>query len=115
MAAQIVTSYPPSTAVIAPGAIIPARICGAHIGTAIILSTGLGSLSRVRGVLARLLKVMICTGITPACAGRTDVNLQEYRLCQDHPRMCRAHLKAGLGCLISKGSPPHVRGAQQVV
>ena len=49
------------------------------------------------------------SGITPACAGRTQLLELGFREVEDHPRMCgkdRTILKFEFERL---GSPPHVR------
>ena len=51
-----------------------------------------------------------CTGITPACAGKSGKTAQNRLDARDHPRMrgekaLRAYLRASVA-----GSPPHARG-----
>ncbi len=50
------------------------------------------------------------SGITPACAGTTEVIMQDDFAEKDHPRMCGDHLRENFIIITSLGSPPHVRG-----
>ena len=53
-------------------------------------------------------------GITPACAGKTDLRSKVGDARQDHPRVCgenRAKLQAKYNDL---GSPPRVRGKRSM-
>ena len=53
------------------------------------------------------------TGITPACAGNSNLarfNLYRFK---DHPRVCGEQLTDGLAHALVIGSPPRVRGTVQ--
>ena len=49
------------------------------------------------------------TGITPACAGKTNVIELPSSLFKDHPRMCGKDDVPMVDASIPLGSPPHVR------
>ena len=51
-------------------------------------------------------------GITPACAGSTDLKIAAISSPQDHPRMRGEHRKHGFKFFNCWGSPPHARGAR---
>ena len=55
-----------------------------------------------------------CTGITPACAGKSAAAQIFRHLYWDHPRMCGEKRKMELVFLRQTGSPPHVRGKDHV-
>ena len=54
-------------------------------------------------------------GITPACAGSSTRRRPAWRSCRDHPRMRGEQVLIPRGILKGKGSPPHARGADQVL
>ena len=47
--------------------------------------------------------------ITPACAGRTPLNISAARRPQDHPRVCGKNKTTHNVIRVSRGSPPRVR------
>ena len=49
------------------------------------------------------------SGITPACAGKTDGFEAKYYQKEDHPRMCGKDARRISGMGPHMGSPPHVR------
>ena len=49
-------------------------------------------------------------GITPAHAGKSQLNRQSGRSYQDHPRTCGEKQSVGAGTNGKVGSPPHMRG-----
>ena len=51
-----------------------------------------------------------CTGITPACAGKTSMSDAPVKISGDHPRMRGEDLKPAGQMIIEGGSPPHARG-----
>ena len=57
--------------------------------------------------------------ITPACAGKSETALIDWRDGQDHPRVCGVKNIAAMLSYMGWGSPPRVRGkeglAQQIV
>ena len=50
-----------------------------------------------------------CTGITPACAGKTLQIAASQNQTWDHPRMCGKDSMFGHDGIETAGSPPHVR------
>ena len=48
--------------------------------------------------------------ITPACAGKSVLDLLLMRTNGDHPRMCGEKNSGRIFAAIISGSPPHVRG-----
>ena len=49
------------------------------------------------------------SGITPACAGKTDKETGPLLSRRDHPRMCGKDTNSSIFTRITSGSPPHVR------
>ena len=49
-------------------------------------------------------------GITPACAGKSNIVSRFQRRTQDHPRVCGEKRSAEYEKPLKMGSPPHVRG-----
>ena len=47
--------------------------------------------------------------ITPACAGKTDIDSLQLRGVRDHPRVCGKNHKISVQLSIHWGSPPRVR------
>lgn len=47
-----------------------------------------GSPPHVRGKDDRQLILCVCLGITPACAGKSEMITSQIALTWDHPRMC---------------------------
>ena len=86
------------------------RMCGEKSCRTNRSSLEQGSPPHVRGkVFARSL-FFVCSGITPACAGKSDGYTAGRTDARDHPRMCGE--KDAACCLGAGfvGSPPHVRG-----
>ena len=53
-------------------------------------------------------------GITPACAGNSDVLFSYNINSRDHPRVCGEQMGGGWLAWILLGSPPRVRGTAQM-
>ena len=70
----------------------------------------LGSPPRVRGKVYVFLVSSPAHGITPACAGKSCLNVIFCLFDWDHPRVCGEKREACLRRLRQKGSPPRVRG-----
>ena len=49
-------------------------------------------------------------GITPAYAGKSDINCYVAIFQRDHPRTCGEKRKPARAGVFKKGSPPHMRG-----
>ena len=69
-----------------------------------------GSPPRVRGKQGSHVKCGNRQGITPACAGKTDVLAVIGILVRDHPRVCGENCEPLHAEKGGQGSPPRVRG-----
>ena len=49
-------------------------------------------------------------GITPACAGKSQLVFERFRIFGDHPCVCGEKVNAFDLVRLHKGSPPRVRG-----
>ena len=64
----------------------------------------------MRGKPEDMVSEIVGTGITPACAGKTDFDMDKGLVDGYHPRVCgENNFCLALGGLIM-GSPPRVRG-----
>ena len=54
-------------------------------------------------------------GITPACAGKTLIQIRSYQLARDHPRVCGENVFTVAAGSSVMGSPPRVRGKRRVL
>ena len=63
-------------------------MCGENFTTTWMFWFKAGSPPHVRGKLSLAEIINHMTGITPACAGKTDDDCQQHDLHEDHPRMC---------------------------
>ena len=52
--------------------------------------------------------------ITPACAGKSFTGCRFAHVVEDHPRMCGEKSRNSIMTLTSSGSPPHVRGKENL-
>ena len=87
-------------------------MCGENTSTTSPLSREKGSPPRVRGKQAVEVMLIERVRITPACAGKTLIQLHRPRAVQDHPRVCGENLLTLLFSCGTAGSPPRVRGKQ---
>ena len=62
------------------------RVCGKDYRSTLYVYTPLGSPPRVRERLIVNINISFCNRITPACAGRTIMELNQFSLSRDHPR-----------------------------
>ena len=69
----------------------------------------------MRGAPERFEAFARAVGIIPACAGSTLFCHRFFGRFRDHPRMCGEHLPESAICGHSRGSSPHVRGAQNLL
>ena len=69
-----------------------------------------GSPPRVRGKVGFFGRPARLTGITPACAGKSDVRFSRLLVLRDHPRVCGEKSLPTLNHADLRGSPPRVRG-----
>ena len=72
--------------------------------------TALGSPPRVRGKGCCRLPCSQRTGITPACAGKSNTSDTRGNSPRDHPRVCGEKLYPICFSMEPLGSPPRVRG-----
>ena len=86
------------------------RVCGENAETLLSCLTSYGSPPRVRGKLLILILILMLIRITPACAGKTEVDARPEDAEADHPRVCGENRGALLLRLQHIGSPPRVRG-----
>ena len=68
-----------------------------------------GSPPRVREKPAGKVGSVFKSGITPACAGKTDSQPWEWWLLWDHPRVCGKNFFTTREVSLGLGSPPRVR------
>ena len=88
------------------------RMCREHPWLASSSTASMGSSPHVRGALRRIVPYLDSRGIIPACAGST-CHMRLLRIVLgDHPRMCGEHQRNILCGVRTRGSSPHVRGAQ---
>lgn len=85
------------------------RVCGNDVEFVKSLYLKPGSPPRVRERLIKSLFVKRVLGITPACAGRTQVFILPNFHSKDHPRMCGKYAKILSLSLSPLGSPPLAR------
>ena len=69
-----------------------------------------GSPPRVRGKLCRKYFFRMHSGITPACAGKTEEAYELANEDEDHPRVCGENRLRRERATTLPGSPPRVRG-----
>ena len=85
------------------------RVCGKDCIPSLCHRRNLGSPPRVREGREKEPDVSEIYRITPACAGRTDLEELETKQSQDHPRVCgKDHLQTP-SVMLCTGSPPRVR------
>ncbi len=65
---------------------------------------------RARGKVHPLSLQCLCSGITPACAGKSPAFRERIMAVGDHPRVCGEKGFPGHPPTRKKGSPPRVRG-----
>ena len=90
------------------------RVCGEQGSPLHSLPPGMGSPPRVRGTDARPVTGLRDTGITPACAGNSQVPSQPPSPHEDHPRVCGEQTPDRSPVCGIPGSPPRVRGPVSV-
>ena len=86
------------------------RRCGENSRRLMVSRLSSGSPPQVRGKLFNKIREAMPPGITPAGAGKTDVDMHQVNASRDHPRRCGENAD-GLSRIESPtGSPPQVRG-----
>ena len=91
------------------------RVCGEKSIDPKPAYTILGSPPRMRGKAAGSAAHRVDRGITPAYAGKRQPAPAWPRRRQDHPRMCGEKQTPQSIAAVKLGSPPHVRGKDQLV
>ena len=86
------------------------RVCGENGANMNFENRREGSPPRVRGKPQHFPLMPYRLGITPACAGKTNVPQKFIRFVQDHPRVCGENIEFGSPPIVAEGSPPRVRG-----
>ena len=65
---------------------------------------------RVWGKVRLMGSALPVTGITPACAGKSNAGLQMPVVARDHPRVCGEKSAFTITGTCDPGSPPRMRG-----
>ena len=86
------------------------RVCGENGHVLRAGDIGRGSPPRVRGKLALFVALVEMGGITPACAGKTQLPCTHCGVQRDHPRVCGENSCGRFIRRPDMGSPPRVRG-----
>ena len=63
-------------------------MCGKNLISSLLLNILVGSPPRVREKQVMALAAVFASGITPACAGKTDIEARKNEKKRDHPRVC---------------------------
>ena len=85
------------------------RVCGKNCEDILTAVKPLGSPPRVREERKYGKRANRCSGITPACAGRTYIDGATVYLLGDHPRVCGKNPNEYKDRQNVQGSPPRVR------
>ena len=86
------------------------RVCGENRKESMRMHAYEGSPPRMRGKPPPPFKTVFGYGITPACAGKTDLPVMPATCIWDHPRVCGENRQFLAIYFSSWGSPPRVRG-----
>ena len=86
------------------------RVCGEKFLPHTVLTRRWGSPPRVRGKVGAAGWRRKCTGITPACAGKSRYTYPVQRRSQDHPRVCGEKRAAYLHHSLQRGITPACAG-----
>ena len=85
-------------------------MCGEKLACNLLGYIDVGSPPRVRGKGNSNTGSAFSVGITPACAGKSNVDPLETAVIQDHPRVCGEKASNACKVVMPLGSPPRVRG-----
>ena len=85
------------------------RVCGKNHKNQMEHTQLTGSPPRVREKLVFVDSVKFRLGITPACAGKTDMEIEKVTHVRDHPRVCGKNSFWACWYSCTSGSPPRVR------
>ena len=86
------------------------RLCGEKWTKSKRATFGRGSPPPMRGKVSKPLDVIGTPGITPAYAGKSDIDSPDFSRSKDHPRLCGEKSFGWLTTAAGKGSPPPMRG-----
>ena len=86
------------------------RVCGEKVAGQLGQDYHQGSPPRVRGKALLIGRTRMCTGITPACAGKSRGPVPCGGVSEDHPRVCGEKFTSVSARVTLMGSPPRVRG-----
>ena len=86
------------------------RVCGEKYFPMFLPPRIRGSPPRVRGKVGFFGRSARLTGITPACAGKSEGRCSYGSSIKDHPRVCGEKNPALVSGVCVEGSPPRVRG-----
>ena len=89
------------------------RACGENSRRLFIRRFLQGSPPRMRGKLKKPAEDFKVKGITPAHAGKTDIESIQNAYNGDHPRACGENTPLGGNMITMPGSPPRVRGKRR--
>ena len=86
------------------------RVCGEKRMARVPAAAPMGSPPRVRGKVMAGEVSRPAPGITPACAGKSEVRRRGHARSRDHPRVCGEKPVSFPSGRKRRGSPPRVRG-----
>ena len=86
------------------------RVCGEKMVSMIPHRRSRGSPPRVRGKGPCKTSPVAYTGITPACAGKSQTPAPCCQSKEDHPRVCGEKITLHIRAKVALGSPPRMRG-----
>ena len=86
------------------------RVCGEKVRALYTSPPPAGSPPRVRGKVENRIYLTDPLGITPACAGKSNLAIRYRNAVGDHPRVCGEKVRALYTSPPPAGSPPRVRG-----
>ena len=90
------------------------RVCGENRAAACWRCQPSGSSPRVRGKLSNMGSFQGCSGLIPACAGKTSVCLRWNWVGRAHPRVCGENVADKSKTGKVDGSSPRVRGKPKI-
>ena len=89
------------------------RVCGEKCISAIFAAGMLGSPPRMRGKACAICTFPLSQRITPAYAGKRQMNRNSEQHYRDHPRVCGEKLTTFDSGKLIPGSPPRMRGKEE--
>ena len=90
------------------------RTCGEKCVIVVPCSQLVGSPPHMRGKVRPFRDIHLCTGITPAHAGKSSGFGKMVKFSRDHPRTCGEKCHRPDIQVPAPGSPPHMRGKASV-